>query len=80
MAAKLFAVRLAPDRIPVLKVRRASSPPRGVKEMYDKRMAKAEMGYAGRCGWLRRCSEAVFVRDWRPSRQRRRRVINPAIL
>ena len=42
MAAKLFAVRLAPDRIPVYEVRPgviATDMTAGVKEMYDKRIA-----------------------------------------
>ena len=43
MAAKLFAVRLAPDRIPVYEVRPgviATDMTAGVKEMYDKRIAE----------------------------------------
>ena len=42
MAAKLFAVRLAPDRIPVYEVRPgiiATDMTAGVKETYDKRIA-----------------------------------------
>jgi 3-oxoacyl-[acyl-carrier protein] reductase len=42
MAAKLFAVRLAPDRIPVYEVRPgiiATDMTAGVKEIYDKRIA-----------------------------------------
>ena len=42
MAAKLFAVRLAPDRIPVFEVRPgiiATDMTAGVKEMYDTRIA-----------------------------------------
>jgi 3-oxoacyl-[acyl-carrier protein] reductase len=42
MAARLFAVRLAPDRIPVYEVRPgiiATDMTAGVKEMYDKRIA-----------------------------------------
>lgn len=43
MAAKLFAVRLAPDRIPVYEVRPgivATDMTAGVKDMYDKRIAE----------------------------------------
>ena len=43
MAAKLFAVRLAPDRIPVYEVRPgviATDMTAGVKETYDKRIAE----------------------------------------
>jgi NAD(P)-dependent dehydrogenase (short-subunit alcohol dehydrogenase family) len=43
MAAKLFAVRLAPDRIPVYEVRPgiiATDMTAGVKEMYDTRIAE----------------------------------------
>ena len=43
MAAKLFATRLAPDRIPVYEVRPgviATDMTAGVKEMYDKRIAE----------------------------------------
>ncbi len=43
MAAKLFAVRLAPDRIPVYEVRPgviATDMTAGVKEMYDKRISE----------------------------------------
>ena len=43
MAAKLFAVRLAPDRIPVYEVRPgiiATDMTANVKEMYDKRIAE----------------------------------------
>ena len=43
MAAKLFAVRLAPDHIPVYEVRPgiiATDMTAGVKEMYDKRIAE----------------------------------------
>ena len=43
MAAKLFAVRLAPDRIPVYEVRPgiiATDMTAGVKEMYDKRIGE----------------------------------------
>jgi 3-oxoacyl-[acyl-carrier protein] reductase len=43
MAAKLFALRLAPDRIPVYEVRPgviATDMTAGVKEMYDKRIAE----------------------------------------
>ncbi len=43
MAAKLFAIRLAPDRIPVYEVRPgiiATDMTAGVKEVYDKRIAE----------------------------------------
>ncbi len=58
MAAKLFAVRLAADRIPVYEVRPgiiATDMTAGVKEMYDKRIADGlvpgrAMGTARRCG------------------------------
>jgi NAD(P)-dependent dehydrogenase (short-subunit alcohol dehydrogenase family) len=43
MAAKLFAVRLAPDHIPVYEVRPgivATDMTAGVKEMYDARIAE----------------------------------------
>ncbi len=43
MAARLFAVRLAPERIPVYEVRPgivATEMTAGVKEVYDKRIAE----------------------------------------
>ena len=89
MAAKLFALRLAPDRIPVYEVRPgivATDMTAGVKEMYDKRIAEGlvpegRWGHAGRCG-ARGCVAAPGrhdVRD-RHSRQRRRRIIDSAFM